>query len=570
MGITITKAILALLAGIGVFLLAVRLLSRNIEAISGHRLKTLFYKTSKSKFLGVGLGTVTAAVIQSSGAVTVMVIGFINAGLMTLAQGATIAFGANIGTTITGQIVALGMFGNNTISTTIIFMSFAGIGAFMLLFAKKDMLQKIGSIIAGFGLLFVGLDTMASAMKVFAEMEGLTNFIAQITNPILLVLIGTAITALLQSSSVMSSILITMVSVSSAGVGLITMDQAIYVLIGSNIGAGIVAILASIGSTQDAKRVALIHIVFNIFGAIVFLVIGAIMKAASGGDITFGYIMDLMFPNAFPTQLAMFHTIYNVIKVLIFLPLTGVTCKLFTKIIKDKKPTQDDDAPKLMYIEDHFLKTPPIAVGMVKKEVERMMAIAVLNFNISIDIVCTLDFSSQEEFKKNENTLNFLNRAITKYIVKFPRDQISDIDNVFLSTIYHVVSDLERIGDYAENIVEYATSLQSGSNTFSEDAIKEVRNLQDIINELQGKVTTIFSEQSTALLQDAYDIEDDVDNITQEMADNHIKRLDEGICSPEVGALYLELTSNVERIADHFINVAKSTRKYAKTPITAK
>ncbi|MBO4695251.1 MAG: Na/Pi cotransporter family protein [Clostridia bacterium] len=565
MGITITKAILALIAGIGVFLIAVRLLSRNIEAVSGHRLKTLFSKTSKSKFLGVGLGTVTAAVIQSSGAVTVMVIGFINAGLMTLAQGATIAFGANIGTTITGQIVALGMFGNNTISTTIIFMSFAGIGAFMLLFAKKDMLQKIGSIIAGFGLLFVGLDTMASAMRVFAEMEGLTNFISQITNPILLVLIGTALTALLQSSSVMSSILITMVFS-----GLITMDQGTYVLIGSNIGAGIVAILASIGSTQDAKRVALIHIVFNIFGAVVFLVIGAIMKAASGGDITFGYIMHLMFPTAPQTQLAMFHTIYNVIKVLIFLPLTGVTCKLFTKIIKDKKPTQDDDAPKLMYIEDHFLKTPPIAVGMVKKEVERMMAIAVLNFNISIDIVCTLDFSSQEEFKKNENTLNFLNRAITKYIVKFPRDQISDIDNVFLSTIYHVVSDLERIGDYAENIVEYATSLQSGSNTFSEDAIKEVRNLQDIINELQGKVTTIFSEQSTALLQDAYDIEDDVDNITQEMADNHIKRLDEGICSPEVGALYLELTSNVERIADHFINVAKSTRKYAKTPITAK
>ena len=565
MGITITKAILALIAGIGVFLIAVRLLSRNIEAISGHRLKTLFSKTSKSKFLGVGLGTVTAAVIQSSGAVTVMVIGFINAGLMTLAQGATIAFGANIGTTITGQIVALGMFGNNTISTTIIFMSFAGIGAFMLLFAKKDMLQKIGSIIAGFGLLFVGLDTMSSAMRVFAEMEGLTSFISHITNPILLVLIGTALTALLQSSSVMSSILITMVFS-----GLITMDQGIYVLIGSNIGAGIVAILASIGSTQDAKRVALVHIVFNIFGAVVFLVIGAIMKAASGGDITFGYIMHLMFPTAPQTQLAMFHTIYNVIKVLIFLPLTGVTCKLFTKIIRDKKPTQDDDTPKLMYIEDHFLKTPPIAVGMVKKEVERMMAIAVLNFNISIDIVCTLDFSSQEEFKKNENTLNFLNRAITKYIVKFPRDQISDIDNIFLSTIYHVVSDLERIGDYAENIVEYATSLQSGSNTFSEDAIKEVRNLQDIINELQGKVTTIFSEQSILLLQDAYDIEDDVDNITQEMADNHIKRLDEGICSPEVGALYLELTSNVERIADHFINVAKSTRKYAKTPVASK
>ncbi len=565
MGITITKAILSLIAGIGVFLIAVRLLSRNIEAVSGHRLKTLFSKTSKSKFLGVGLGTVTAAVIQSSGAVTVMVIGFINAGLMTLAQGATIAFGANIGTTITGQIVALGMFGSNTISTTIIFMAFAGIGAFMLLFAKKDMLQKIGSIIAGFGLLFVGLDTMASAMRVFAEMEGLTSFISQITNPILLVLIGTALTALLQSSSVMSSILITMVFS-----GLINMDQGIYVLIGSNIGAGIVAILASIGSTQDAKRVALIHMVFNIFGAVVFLIAGFIMRMASGGNVTFGYIMGLMFPTAPQTQLAMFHTIYNVIKVLLFLPLTNITCKLFTKIIRDKKTTTEDNTPKLMFIEDHFLKTPPIAVGMVKKEVERMMDIAIANFNLSIDIVCDLDFSKEEEFKQNENTLNFLNRAITKYIVKFPRDQISDIDNIFLSTIYHVVSDLERIGDYAENIVEYATSLRSQNNTFSNEAIQEVRNLQDIINELQNKVVTIFSEQSIAVLQDAYDIEDDVDNITQEMADNHIKRLDEGICSPEVGALYLELSSNLERIADHFINVAKSTRKYAKTPVTAK
>ena len=252
------------------------------------------------------------------------------------------------------------------------------------------------------------------------------------------------------------------------------------------------------------------------------------------------------------------------------MPLTNITCKLFTKIIRDKKTTTEANTPKLMFIEDHFLKTPPIAVGMVKKEVERMMDIAIANFNLSIDIVCDLDFSKEEEFKQNENTLNFLNRAITKYIVKFPRDQISDIDNIFLSTIYHVVSDLERIGDYAENIVEYATSLQTQNNTFSEEAIQEVRNLQDIINELQNKVVTIFSEQSIAVLQDAYDIEDDVDNITQEMADNHIKRLDEGICSPEVGALYLELSSNLERIADHFINVAKSTRKYAKTPVTAK
>ena len=212
MAVRIVTAILTLLAGIGVFLLAVKLLSRNIEALSGDKLRGLFSKTSKSKLLGVGLGTLTAAVIQSSGAVTVMVIGFINAGLMDLTQGSVIAFGANIGTTITGQIVALGMFGGeNTITSTLIFTALTGVGAFINLFAKKDFLQKVGSIIAGFGLLFVGLETMGSSMSSFAEMEGLRTFISGISNPVLLILIGVAVTALLQSSSVMSSILITMV-----------------------------------------------------------------------------------------------------------------------------------------------------------------------------------------------------------------------------------------------------------------------------------------------------------------------------------------------------------------------
>ena len=544
---------MGLLAGIGVFLLAVRLLSRNIEAMSGKGLKSLFSKTSKSKVLGAGLGAFTAAVIQSSGAVTVMVIGFMNAGLMDLVQGSAIAFGANIGTTITGQIVALGMFGKSAITSTVIFMTFTGIGAFIMLFAKKDILQKIGSIVAGFGLLFVGLELMSSSMSDFAQMESLRSAIAAISNPILLVLIGTLITAILQSSSVVTSILITMVFS-----GLISLDQGVYIVMGSNIGAGVVAILASLGGTADAKRLSLIHLLFNVFGAAVFLVIGGIMRAANE-SLTFGYLFDRMFPDAPQTQLAMFHTFYNVLKVALFLPLTTPVCKVFTKIIREKQPAKS--GPHLAFIEEHFLKTPPIAVEMVKKEMIRMSELAMENFNRAIKIVTTLDFSSAETFKEVENELNFLNRNIVKFIIKIPRDQISNGDNVYLSTVYHGASDLERVGDYAENIVEYATALQKENKTFSEEAIAEVMRVRELINNLYQKVRELYIERKD-VLQEAFIIEDEIDDYTQKISENHVDRMDKGICSPDVGALYLELASNAERIGDHLVNVAKSTRKY--------
>ena len=554
----IALAIMGLLAGIGVFLLAVRLLSRNIEAMSGQGLKSLFSKTSKSKVLGAGLGAFTAAVIQSSGAVTVMVIGFINAGLMDLVQGSSIAFGANIGTTITGQIVALGMFGTSKITSTVVFMALTGVGAFIMLFAKKDVLQKIGAIVAGFGLLFVGLHSMSNAMSDFAQMESLRAAIAAITNPILLVLIGTLITAILQSSSVVTSILITMVFS-----GLISLDQGIYIVMGSNIGAGIVAILAALGGTADAKRVAVIHLLFNVFGAVVFLIAGAIMGAAKEG-LSFGYLFEKMFVGAPQTQLAMFHTVYNVIKVALFLPLTKPVCILFTKIIKDKKPVEE--GPRLAYVEEHFLKTPPIAVEMVKKEVVRMSELAIANFNRAIKIVTDLDFAGEEKFKEVENELNFLNRQITKFVTKIPRDQISDNDNIYLSTVYHNTSDFERVGDYAENIVEYASSLKKENKTFSSDAIEEVLQLQELINDLYARVRELYIEGKN-VLPDAFLIEDHIDDYTQKISDNHVQRMNEGVCSPDVGSLYLELASNAERIGDHLTNVAKSTRKYNKWPV---
>lgn len=300
----VATAILTLIAGIGVFLIACKMMSSNLESLSSNKLKSLFAKTSKSKLIGVGIGTVATAAIQSSGATTVMVIGFVNAGIMSLMQAATIIFGANIGTTITGQIVALGMFGANAISTTIVFSAFAGIGAFIMMFAKKDVVQKVGGILAGFGMLFVGLNMMSGSMEEFASLDSVKHFLASISNPVLLVLIGAILTAVIQSSSVMTSLAITMVFT-----GLITLDQGIYLTLGSNIGSCVVAIIAGIGSGTNAKRTALIHLIFNIAGVVVFMLVGLILREASKGSITFGSLFAKMFPNALNTQMAMFHTI---------------------------------------------------------------------------------------------------------------------------------------------------------------------------------------------------------------------------------------------------------------------
>jgi len=272
----VATSILTLIAGIGIFLIACKMMSANLEALSSNKLKALFAKTSKSKLIGVGIGTVTTAAIQSSGATTVMVIGFVNAGIMTPAQAATIIFGANIGTTVTGQIVALGLFGADTISTTVIFSAFAGVGACIILFSKKDVLQKIGGILAGFGMLFVALGMMSGSMESFANLDSVKMFLATVKNPLLLVLIGAILTAIIQSSSVMTSLAITMVFT-----GLINLDQGIYLTLGSNIGSCAVAIIAGIGSSTNAKRTALIHLIFNIAGVAVFMLVGMIMREAS-------------------------------------------------------------------------------------------------------------------------------------------------------------------------------------------------------------------------------------------------------------------------------------------------
>ncbi len=536
------------------FLVACQMMSAHLEAVSSKRLKQLFSKTGKNKWLGVGIGTVGTAAIQSSGAVTVMVIGFVNVGILSLAQAATIIYGANIGTTVTAQLVALGMFGTNSISTTVIFAAFAGVGAFMNLFSKRNTTKQIGGILTGFGLLFVGLSMMSDAMDDFAALDSVKRFLAGINNVVLLVLVGAVLTAIIQSSSVMTSIAITMV-VS----GLITLDQGIYLTMGSNIGSCVVAVIAGLTSGTSAKRTALIHLIFNVMGVVLFLLIGLLLRMTTGGDWSFGQLFERLFPAAPQLQLAMFHTVFNICTMLVAMPLTNALVNLACRIVSEP-PVINDRVPHLRFLNEQMLRTPVIAIRQMKAEIENMAEQAILNFRRSIHIVTTMDFSMVEEFRKTEIQLNYLNKELVDYSVKLSGMRLNNFDQRYLSSTIRSVSDLERIGDYAENIVEYAEALKEQNATFSEEAVSEILKMEQLILALYKETMQAYHKLDLQALERANQIEEEIDDYTEQMERNHIDRLVKGVCTPSVGAEYLSLAQNSERIGDHLTNVGKTIR----------
>jgi phosphate:Na+ symporter len=549
---TIITSVLTLLAGIGVFLIACQMMSSNLEAASSERLKKLFSKASGSRLLGVGIGALGTAAIQSSGATTVMTIGFVNAGIISLSQAATIIYGANIGTTVTAQIVALGMFGGNSVSTSVIFSAFAGLGAFLSLFSKTSGTKTLGGILAGFGLLFVGLELMSGSMESFAALEGVKTFLAGIRNPLLLVLLGALFTAIIQSSSVMTSIALAMVVT-----GLIGIDQGIFLTMGSNIGSCVVAISAGVTSGTNAKRTALIHLLFNCSGVVLFMLAS---WALGMFGTSYGTIFEKMFPSAPQMQLAMFHTFFNVVTVLLMLPLTEALVSLVKRMIPERVMSGDAEF-SLRYVNENMLRTPPVAVAQVKREILRMADIALENMDRSLEMAVKLDFSKKSDFEKDERQLNFMNKELIAYAVRLSGERgLGEKDRAYLSGTYRSIRDLERIGDYAENIVEYATVLADSSQQFSDDAKYEISQLVTLIHQLYDNAIAAYQNEDFAALDKANEIEEQIDDYTRRMEEGHISRMEKGICTPSVGAQYLELSSNAERIADHMINVAKSIR----------
>ena len=551
--VQVITAILTLFAGIGVFLTACGMLSSNLETLGSSKLRDLFAKASKSKLLGVGIGALGTAAIQSSGAVTVIVIGFVNAGIMTLAQAATVIYGANIGTTITGQIVAWGISGEGGLSSTVLFSGLAGVGAFIVSFAKKDKAKIIGGILCGFGMLFVGLSMMSGAMEAFAELDAVKSFLASINNVLLLVLIGAILTAIIQSSSVMTSVAITMVVA-----GLITLDQGIYLTMGSNIGSCVVSVIAGMTGSANAKRASYIHLIFNVAGVVIFLLLGQALKLFTGGSVSFGTIFGGLFPGMPQVQLAMFHTVFNVVAVILILPLTSALVALVTKMVADD-PTSDT---KLItfYLDDNFLTSPPIAVQQVKSEIMGMAGVAMRNFEAAIQMVCSSDYSDRSTFDENEEELNYLNREIARYSARLFSGQLSEEDSEYLSSALRSISDLERVGDYSKHILEFGEELAAQGDSFSDMAIGEIRELGDMVEDLFGQTMRAYENEDELEVINAGVTNMAMADKIAEMSANHARRISEGLCSPDAGANYLALVNDVERVGAHFYNVAKTVR----------
>ena len=552
-GVMTATAVLTLLAGIGVFLTACSMMSSNLESLGSDKLRDLFASAAKSKLLGVGMGALGTAAIQSSGATTVIVIGFVNAGIMSLAQAATVIYGANIGTTITGQIVAWGISGEGGLSSTVIFSGLAGIGAFIVSFAKKDKVKTLGGILCGFGMLFVGLSMMRGAMEAFAELDSVKNFLASINSVLLLVLIGAVLTAIIQSSSVMTSVAITMVVA-----GLITLDQGIYLPMGSNIGSCVVSVIAGMTGTANAKRASYIHLIFNVAGVIVFLLLGQALKLFTGGSVSFGSIFDALFPGMPQVQLAMFHTVFNVVAVILILPLTNLLVSLVTRMVAD------DQGPKsglvTFYLDDNFLASPPIAVQQVKSEIMGMAGIAMRNFEAAVKMVRSSDYADRGAFDENEEELNYLNREIARYASKLFSGQLSESDSEYLSSALKSISDLERVGDYSKHIIEYGEELMAQGDRFSDTALSEIGQLSDMVETLFGQAMRAYENEDESEVVNAGVTELAISDQVAEMSANHAHRISEGKCSADAGANYLALVSDVERVGAHFYNVAKTVR----------
>lgn len=547
----IVENVLMLLAGLGVFLFAIKILGDNLETVAGTKMRGLFDKISGNRFTGVLTGSAVTTVIQSSSATTVMVVGFVNAGLMTLVQATPIIMGANIGTTITAWLASLSGF-----SVTAWFASMSCIGAFMMMF-KKDIFKKIGAIFIGLGMVFVGLDIMSNSMAFIETLPQVNEIFSSINNGILLLIIGALFTALIQSSSAATAIFLGMV-----GTGLLSFEQVMFATLGANIGTCITALLASIGANTNAKRASIIHLLFNLTGALMFLPIVAYTPLDT--------MLKAMFPGIPMMQVAMFHTIFNVSCTLIMLPFVKVLVWIAVHILPERKNNslvgEDFVTNKLKFIDERILSTPAIAMNQTKREILLMSDVARKNFKLSIESVLEGKPINIEKFMARESHINFLNRQIPNYLVKLSAAVVSYKDDLAIASYHHAVSDIERIGDYAENIVEYAQSLKDMKSTFSESAKVQIRDMVDEINKVYEHSLFAFENLDYESLETACVHENNVDKMKKELDVDHIKRLNNNQCNADTGAVYLSLVSNLERISDHMQNVALSIKGYTVAP----
>ena len=536
--------IVMMLAACGAFLIGFKFLSDNMEKIAGNSLKVLFNKTSDKKWVGVGIGAASTAVVQSSGVTTVMVVGFVNAGIMTLNQAATMIMGANIGTTVTAQIAAWG----SSLSLSPIFISLLFIGVMMEMFAKNDKVKSVGLAIAGLGLVFFGLEIMSDSMSVYSNMPEVKNFLGAISNPFLLLVFGIVFTAVLQSSSAVTTIIIAMASqgLIIGGGG----NAVLYIILGSNIGSCVTALISCIGTSVNAKRASIIHLLFNSIGTILFMIMLLIWSKPVVGSDFYEVTFVRWFAGRAEAQIAMFHTFFNVICTLMFLPFTSVLVKLSHLIIRDKK--QDEKEPwELVYMDKRFLATPSVALGQLKKETYRMADMSMQSLKTAFEGFIARDMNAIEKvYEANENVAK-LSELISDYLVRTSASGVSLADEKLVSSLHNNVGDIARIAELADNLTKYTKRAVKDNLTFSEGINEKLVVMHGKLEEQFACVKKIGLDNERDLISKSDAIEDEIDTMRRELVAEHIERLSQGKCRPENNTIFVNLVCNLERIGDH-------------------
>lgn len=528
--------IVLILAGCGAFLLGFKLLSDNMEKIAGNSLKVLFNKTSDKKWVGVGMGAVSTAVVQSSGVTTVMVVGFVNAGIMTLHQAAAVIMGANIGTTITAQLAAL-----QALPIDSLFIALLFVGVMMEMFSKKDKIKSIGLALAGLGMVFFGLDVMSGTMKAYAQNQAVTSLLASLNNPFLLLAFGIAFTALVQSSSAVTTVIIAM-----ASAGLIIGgggNAVLYLILGSNIGSCVTALISSIGTSVNAKRASIIHLLFNVTGALLFMTMLLMWRD----------FFDVTFVRWFPepsTQIAMFHTFFNLVCTLLFLPFTKVLVKLSTIIIKDKPQAEERDLG-LVFMDKRFLATPAVAIGQLKKESFRMADMAMESLRVAFDGFIRRDLAVIDAVYEYNARVSKLGGQISDYLVRVSASGISLSNEKEVNALHNSIGDIERIAELADNLTKYTQREVRDNLVFSDGINEKLSEMHAMLHDQYALVKTTVLENKRDLIQASDDLEEKIDEKRRELVAEHITRLSQGKCRPENNTIFINLVCNLERVGDH-------------------
>ncbi len=539
MGIT---DVLSLLGGLALFLYGMQTMSNGLEAAAGNKMKSILEKLTSNRIKGVLVGAVITAVIQSSSATTVMVVGFVNSGLMTLKQAVWIIMGANIGTTITGQLIALDIGA--------IAPLFAIGGVAVMMFVKNEKVHHVSSIFAGLGILFIGMDMMGTAMEPLQESQEFINLMTKFSNPVIGILVGAVFTAVIQSSSASVGILQAL-----AATGMVPLSSAVYVLFGQNIGTCITAVLASIGMKVNAKRTTIIHLMFNIIGTILFTIICMITPYVR--------LIESITPGDPVAQIANAHTIFNIVTTLLLLPFGAQMAEIAEKILPDSKKADDEDL-RLKYIRpfesSYAIGNSAVAVSQVKDEVGRMSQMVAKNISDAFDTLINYDEKAKAKIIEREEYIDYLNKGISEYIVSLMANERSMDDSRKINGYYAIVSNLERIGDHAVNIVEYADDMKKWDLKFSDNVLEELAEMKKQCLISLDNVKEVDAGNAETVLGKAVELEQKTDNMRDKYFKKQMQRLKKGKCKPQSGIVFSEILTDFERMGDHVLNIAQEYR----------